>query len=138
MPNSEDTRAIATAIASEVRDIMSMYASLQTFVEKNRDSAFSKEDVIFPGFDLNNEPAHYGCADDMVNRDGEFPTLWVLPDDETGGRYMNSHSPRLAIYRKMLKVWRRTSRDDLSAEQMFDILLEAQYHSAHRQEPGQA
>jgi len=125
-------------VASEVRDIIIMYMALQTFVQSNPESQFKNEDVIFPGFDLNDEPTYYGCADDMINRDGEFPSLWMRHDSETGGKYMNSHSPLLASYRRMLTVWRQTDSADLLEEQVSNILLEANYHPAARQEPGHA
>ena len=84
-------------------------------------------DVRFSGFDANNETTHYGIARFLVERLERF--------ERFEGRRLNSHSPSIDMYRRMLPAFlpmRRTLMGGrLNARQIIAILKE-QTHPDYR------
>jgi uncharacterized protein YfbU (UPF0304 family) len=74
--------------------------------------------VTFSGFDGNYETGHLGIAGFLINNLNRF--------SEFKGRDLNSHSPSLDAYRRMLKVFEPVRHNligqELDASQIIDIL----------------
>ena len=103
---------------AEVLEILSMYDALQRSVKQLGDAApVRPEEVEFPGFDGNNEPAQMGYARYFVNDLDRFSYL------KFQNRDINSHMPMLDTYREMLRGWVRTGKSyELKADEIEQIL----------------
>lgn len=107
---------IPREVCEEVIDILQMYRSLYTsYKELSDKTGINKGDVIFQGFDGNEETDHYVFACfylEDLNRYSEFK-----------GVDINSHSNRLYKYLPMLSEWRKYGRyDTLNMEQIIKII----------------
>jgi|SRR6185437_4276703 len=94
----------------EVGDILWMFEELQRGYNRSPDKSGIKEsDVIFLGFDGNNESGLSSYAEYFRNSGGgRFPELKMSPG-------LDSHMPILAIYRRMLAEWEKaTVKTELS------------------------
>lgn len=127
---------------SEVTDILDMYS----FIERTyaRLSAEDKErikveaepfgdDVVFKGFDGNNETEHKSVAHFLIDHLDRFSLF--------EGRYLNSHYPSIDTYRRMLDVFlpmrktlgfRQMNADDIIA------MLKEKTHPSLREEAKRA
>jgi uncharacterized protein YfbU (UPF0304 family) len=76
------------------------------------------EEVVFPGFDGNNETEHLSIAKFMIDKLNRFP---MFKD-----RGLNSHFPMLEIYRNMLEGFEPMRREligrELSSPQIIALL----------------
>ena len=85
-------------VASEVWDILDMFKALTFSYDKLSDVAdLKREDVLFSGFDGNEECSYYIYAQWLIeerNKYQEFATCEV-----------NSHCNRLDVYRKMMGIY---------------------------------
>lgn len=79
--------------------------------------------VEFEGFDGNNESSLVGIARFLVRKMGRF--------DEFADRDLNSHMPRVDMYRRMVKTWKplrsATAGSGLNATQLIRILKAMKY-----------
>jgi uncharacterized protein YfbU (UPF0304 family) len=112
----------------EVADILEVWSFIELSfgrLSKADQDRVKKEaypwSAIFIGFDGNNEGEHLGIARYLTEQLDRF--------SEFKGRELNSHSPRLDGYRRMLPMWEKVRSSipysDLSADQLIE-LLEAQ------------
>ncbi len=103
-------------ICKEVIDILQMYRSLYgSYHELSDKTGIDKDNVIFQGFDGNEETEHFIFACFYLEDLGRFSEF---KDVE-----INSHSNRLYKYLPMLNEWRKYGRyDTLSKEQIIKII----------------
>ena len=112
-----------------VVDDLDMWSFIETaykkLSKKEKDQIANDEDVRpfgndvrFRGFDGNNEPAFVGIARFLIEKLGRFSAF--------EGRDLNSHSPRVAVHQRMLRVFgpmrAKLVGVDLSASQLVMIL----------------
>lgn len=104
----------------EVIDILDMYRALTYSYRKlNNKEAIEENDIHFDGFDGNNEINQYLYAQYFIIDLNRFSELTY------GNKYpeLNSHSPRLEKYRKMLAIWKSIDdRHKLNSEQIRMII----------------
>ena len=108
----------------EVSNILNMWKILEfgytKLSEREKVQVASKvgsigKHVSFSGFDGNHETVQYGIVRFLVDEMNLHQTF--------KGRGLNSHSPRLDSYRRMLKIFNSMSFDDtLDASQIISIL----------------
>ena len=94
-------------VADEVGSILTMWRMLAGGCERLSESdkrvviteadSFFEDELKFPGFDGNEESAHYSVAMFLVEDMNRF--------QELAGRDLNSHCPYLDGYRRMLPVF---------------------------------
>ena len=113
-------------VVTEVVDILDMWSFLESGYRELSDEdrqhiadavPYGGKNVIFPGFDGNNETDHFGAARFLVNDLGRW--------GELKGRSLNSHSESLPRYRAMLRVFtpiRATLEGPMSADQIITVL----------------
>lgn len=120
----------------EVCDILDMWSDLEMSymqlspADKARleaeASPFGKN-VVFKGFDGNREGEHFGIANFLIEKLGRF--------SEFKARDLNSHSPSIEIYRRMLLAYtpilRSLHGESLNTDQLIQILNEKR-HPANR------
>jgi uncharacterized protein YfbU (UPF0304 family) len=108
----------------EVYDILDMYRDLR-FAYENLGSTSGVEEaaVSFRGFDGNNEPKALLYARFLIKDLGKWEELAPAL-----GFGLNSQTPMLDRYRRMLEVWRqcRSDRDQLALEPPAGSLLTAE------------
>ena len=96
-----------------------MFAALRRAYEQLDDYAkadIKEADVAFLGFDGNSGSGHMAYLQFRCDR--EFPFEVFDHSDN-----LNSHSPMLALYERMLTVWREISNSaDLTEQQLRDIV----------------
>jgi hypothetical protein len=81
-------------------DILSMYQEMNDCYEKLDDkSGIDQRDLKFPGFDGNNEAELLAYARYYVEDLGRFSRLGIT--------YLNSHSPVIEMYQRMLEEYRK-------------------------------
>lgn len=103
-------------ISKEVIDILQMYRSLNnSYSELKEKNEIDKDDVMFQGFDGNEETEHYAYADFFINKYNRYSEFREVD--------INSHCNRLNIYRPMLNIWKQYQRyQTLSKEQIIGII----------------
>ena len=122
---------------NEVVDILDMWSFLEhgydnlNGEDKERvikEAHLVGDRVYFRGFDANNESSHYGIGRFLIEKLDRFSTSF-------DGRDLNSHSPSIETYRRMLPVFlpmRQTLMGGrLNASQIIAILKE-QTHPDYR------
>jgi uncharacterized protein len=110
----------------EVWDILKMFDQMMFAYDLLQDkSGIEPYSVQFHGFDGNNECAHLGYADHIINKMDRFQRLKDCGDS------LNSHSQVLDTYRRMLEVWRPMEGRQLTKEQIVAITTAA-IHPSHR------
>lgn len=91
---------------SEVVDILDMWTFIETGYASLSEAEKKKialdahpygDHVKFHGFDGNNESSHLAIARFMIEKLGRFPKL--------GNRDLNSHSPSIERYRRMVAIF---------------------------------
>lgn len=120
---------------TETCDVLDMWNILETSYEKltkeDKDRVASEAEIFgknprFRGFDGNNE-RHYGIARHLVDNLGRFEYF--------KGRELNSHSPSIELYRRMLEVFEqgRPLLGDrrMSANEIIEV-LNAAIHPTQR------
>lgn len=92
-----------------VYEVMDMYSMMQHSLKRLKDKGgLSAADLIFPGFDQNDtKESDYMQLAQFIRSGNGFSTLQVKATD------FNSHMPRAAQYREMLKRYKRPTTDDL-------------------------
>ncbi|WP_085125095.1 YfbU family protein [Tistlia consotensis] len=112
-------------IVSEVVNVLDMWSFIEGSFKKMPKPEKEKikgeiglNNVEFIGFDGNNESEHLGVARFLIEKMGRFA--------EFKGRDLNSHMPRVAVYRRMLQVFDPMRAQligiDLTGEQIVKIL----------------
>ncbi|WP_210713289.1 YfbU family protein [Pseudomonas sp. MWU349] len=91
------TEPVSMQICEEVRAILGMYRELQNSLAKAGASEELKREALFPGFDGNEESAHYSYATFILDEKGEFQGIASWEQNT-----WNSHMPMLRRYRAML------------------------------------
>ena len=104
----------------EVIDILNMYRAITFSFQKLKDKVDIDEYYLkFQGFDGNNETDQYSYVCYFVidlNRFQELKYGLEYPD-------LNSHSPMLEKYRKMLEVWKKScNKNKLKKEDIIKII----------------
>jgi len=128
----EDSRAVLT----EVVDVLDMWSFLESGFrrlsrgDKDRVATEAEpfgKNVVFHGFDGNNESEHLSIAGFLIDKLNRFAGF--------KGRDLNAHMPTVEAYRRMLSVFvpiRRTlTGGELSAAQIIEI-LNAMVHPSRR------
>jgi len=121
---------------SQVVDILDMWSFMESayakLSKKDKDRVKKEAEpfgshVRFSGFDGNNESEHFGIAMFLVDEMDRFPSF--------KGRDLNSHSPRLAGYLRMVPVFEPIRATligrELTAGEIVE-LLNAQIHPDRR------
>jgi len=116
----------------EVLDVLEMWSCIErgyknlSKTDKLRvakDAAYYGQDVSFPGFDGNNESEHRSIALFIIKNLEGYPIF--------SGRDLNSHSPLIATYKSMLRVFQPLLPNliggDLNAGQIINILNAGQH-----------
>ncbi len=115
----DDPDVLSESDCVEVLKILSMYDHLQHSYDKlGANSSGDDLDVVFPGFDGNNEGSLHAYARYVVGPE-RFASLRSRHND------LNSHMPYLESYRVMLERWKNIqarSRGLLSAADIAEIL----------------
>lgn len=104
---------VPASICREVLDIMSMYEFLQMSYDDLSDKdGVEERDVLFPGFDGNNESDHLGYANFYCSqrrfghlRFGSLGEHSRIEEQFEITVDLNSHFPSLEVYRRMLHPW---------------------------------
>jgi len=99
-----------------VYDVLDMYSSLFFSYQKLDDkSGVSEKDVVFGGFDGNNETKLYSFVNFLLKDDGRW--------GEFKDVYTNSHGQRVNRYREMLSVYKGMKKhSDLSKDEIISII----------------
>ncbi len=107
---------ISAEICNEVIDILQMFHSLHGSYECLEDkSGIEENDLMFDGFDGNEEPDHYIYVQFVIEEQKLF--------EEFSKVELNSHAHRLNGYRQKLSRWREYGRyDTLTKEQIQSII----------------
>lgn len=111
----------------KVFDVLTMYRALY-FGFKNLTSEeqeeISEEDVLFQGFDGNEEPDHYCFANYVVKEAGLYSEMGDLIKE--GKIEMNSHRNRVRYYNELLSRWTKVREDaggeNLTLQQIKNVL----------------
>jgi len=126
----------ARTVVSEVVDILDMWSFLEdgfgklSRKDKDRVAAeaepFGKQ-VVFTGFDGNNEGEHMRIADFLINELDRFSKF--------EGRDLNAHMPTIETHRRMLSLFEPIRANltgrDLNAAEIIEI-LKAKLHPSRR------
>ncbi|MEC2274728.1 YfbU family protein [Bacillus subtilis] len=99
-------------ITRQVFDILNMYRTLyfsyQNLTEEEKDE-ISERDVLFQGFDGNEEPYHYSFVNYVVKRAGLYSEMRDLLEE--GKIELNSHRNRISYYNELLSRWSQVSKE---------------------------
>lgn len=103
----------------EVIDILDMYSSLLFSYQKLLDKdGIEESDIEFRGFDGNTETKQLSYATYFMH---DLDRFNELHDNSPYPNY-NSHCPMLGKYRLMIQVWKSKSKNDLTKEDILEIL----------------
>jgi uncharacterized protein YfbU (UPF0304 family) len=92
----------------EVLDILEMSrAIIFSFKAIKEPKELKEEDVMFKGFDGNNETMLMAYAEYFIEDLGRYQEL-----KESNGGYYNSHFPTIDRYRAMLHSWNQIAQDE--------------------------
>ena len=120
-PVADDDVDEVAAIVNMWRNIYYSYDRLADG-ERNKLGTLTADDMLFPGFDGNDEITHFSIINFFVNSLGRYDELNNHPQG------LNTHHPSLRRYHRMLKVYqnikeeRGFSHRDLTAEQIKAVL----------------
>ncbi|MES9786519.1 YfbU family protein [Bacillus pumilus] len=114
-------------ISRKVLDVLNMYRNLYfsfKSLTSEEQGEISEEDVLFQGFDGNEEYNHYRFAKHVVNEADLYLEISKLIDE--GKIEMNSHRNRLHYYNKLLSRWTKVKelagRGNLTLQQIKNVL----------------
>ncbi|MCK6164043.1 YfbU family protein [Bacillus pumilus] len=114
-------------ITRKVFDVLNMYRNLYfsfNSLTSEEQEEISEEDVLFQGFDGNEEINHYCFAKHVVNTEEIYPEISNLI--KKGKVEMNSHRNIVGYYNDLLSRWlpvRKAVRGDkLTLQQIKDVL----------------
>lgn len=117
-----DHSTVSIEQCNEVCDILDMYRSLRgSYHELSDNSGIDARDIVFPGFDGNNESEYLSYARFLNSTDGytESPAI-------------NSHMPTLDTYRRMLQAFKPyRSKYPLTKDAIQEVLA-ARTHPSKR------
>ena len=113
----------------KVLDILDMWSMIErSYIGKSqrnkeliaKEAKLSSTELVFTGFDGNNESGYLNAALFIINDLGRF--------EEFKGRDLNSHRPSVGIYERMLSVYKPIFAElnfkPLSPQNIIDILNE--------------
>lgn len=113
---------LSAADCREVLDILEMYRgiiySFNNLKIEGKLKTLTENDVRFPGFDGNNETKQMSYVDYFINDLGRYDEI-----EELSRGYYNSHSPKMAKYKAMLKIWRSLNNRYQMEERQIQELL---------------
>lgn len=121
---------ISVEESNEVLDILEMYSSIVRSYNllckmgvglKN----LSDNNIVFPGFDANNEAKQYSYADYFLFKLNRYEELHDFAVD------LNSHRTTLPFYRDMLKKWNELKQDGKAYNMTEDQILELLKYSCN-------
>ena len=132
-PSIFDAQADSMKTVHEVVEVLNVWRFLErsyaNLSEKDKDRVKKEtepfwEDVVFPGFDGNDETEHLTIAQFLINELGRFV--------EFKDRDLNSHMPSIDEYRRMVRAFKPMrphlrGRNFLNAGHIIE-LLNAQWH----------
>lgn len=101
----------------EVREILYLYRRLQeAYEDLGRPDEIEERELVFGGFDGNNETTQMGYLRFIRERLEEYKTVKI--------RDYNSHMPSIDKYRRMLQEWQQIDKrfDPLSVDEIRRIL----------------
>src|SRR3546814_13211104 len=94
-----DPDALAHEFAAMLELCSAIEFAISDLPEAERNTIPSHERKVFAGFDGNEEPDHYSVASFMIRDMGRW--------SEFSGRSLNSHSPMVEKYGRMLEVFKQ-------------------------------
>jgi len=84
-----------------VFETLNMYRAFEAFYRDHPDSSLlARYGARFDGFDGNEEPSHHGFAQFLIKTQGKYQEQLENPKFA-----LNSHSPRVARYTRMVAAW---------------------------------
>ncbi|MNJ53208.1 hypothetical protein D3C77_485880 [compost metagenome] len=107
---------VSVAVCKEVRNILDMFRNMQTSLRECEADEDLMEAILFPGFDGNEESAHYSYALYLLEDRGLWQGL------ENCEQTWNSHRPMLHTYRMMLDEYSRLKGFPYSEEDVARVL----------------
>lgn len=102
-----------------VWETLQMYSAIYYSYDKLTNTKIKKEDIIFPGFDGNNEYQHYAFCDFILKDLKRFDEISNNRAD------FNSHAEKCPQYRRMLLRWESMGRPMTLSEQAIESLINA-------------
>jgi uncharacterized protein YfbU (UPF0304 family) len=112
--------------AEHVLAILGIYSDLKDSYAKLDDkSGIEESQIIFPGFDGNNEVELLGFSGALRKHDRFSSTI--------GEHVRNSHMPTTEIYQRMINCWRELGQPNYPYDkQTIQEILAARIHPSHR------
>ncbi|MCF6808076.1 YfbU family protein [Thiotrichales bacterium 19S9-12] len=99
-----------------VWDILNLYRAVHYYMKNNQ----GKETKItnhpwskFNGFDLDNEAKYFGFTKFIIQNQGRYPELAKID--------LNSHSPRIPKYRRMVDKFKKYKVSEIKDDQWLEI-----------------
>lgn len=90
-----------------VLDVLDMHRMMwYAWQDSGSDSEISKSDVLFWGFDGNNESEYLCYVNFYMSEDNVYEEL--KENRPSSSTRFNSHMPTLATYERMLKAWKKS------------------------------
>lgn len=106
---------------TEVLDVLDMYSSIYySFKNLTNPKELTEKQVIFPGYDGNNETMQMAYTKYFIEDIGRYS--WIK--ETTNGNY-NSHRSMIRKYKSMLAKWKvydHTEIQTLTEEQLIDLI----------------
>lgn len=96
-----DSETMTEGACEEVLEILTMYQMMTyAWKEYGEEAGIEETELIFPGFDGNNEAGYLSYMMFFCDSDGGKFTMLKFHKDR------NSHFPTLDMYRRMYKAWK--------------------------------
>ena len=107
--------------SDEVDAVLALYDTLQRAYRTMEDNfGIEQERLRFPGFDKKTEGDYLGYAQFVITREVRYPGMATATS-------LDSSTPMVRQYRRMLKAWKdRGSRDQLDSRDVLAILAAGQ------------
>ena len=99
---------------------LQMYSSIYFSYSKLSETKLEKKEILFPGFDGNNEFQHYAFCKFILEDLKRFDEL-----SEGNRADFNSHAEKCPQYRRMLLRWESMGRPMTLSEQAIESLIKA-------------
>ncbi|MCQ2009389.1 MAG: YfbU family protein [Sporolactobacillus sp.] len=109
----------------------SLYSSYQQLAVDDRNS-IDESEVVFSGFDGNNETSHYAFTECLINKYDQFNEVKELIKNKKL-EDLNSHFPTLPRYNQLLERWFTLKKEGQfsSSENVFLTVDELNYVLGH-------